>query len=201
MTRSSLAKNAHTGRAASRKPKLPSKPAKLSLSPDLMAKSTKRLMALDQDLDLAAKRPVVILTRALMTTLTMTPLVMTLVMTWTALLPRRSNDPACLPKRKPLPIRREDKQRKKRREDARRESRKSERKEREEPERKGRESRDKRKRGSEEKKRSASGKRRRKLSAKGEKKRKRPHAKLLLKRRNRKKRNAVSRKRGSARRP
>ena len=204
MTHSSSAKNAPTGRAATKKPNLPSKPAKLSLSLALMVRSTENLaLVLVLDQDLAAKRPVVILTRALMTTPTKIPQVMTLVTTrtWTALLPRRSTTLACLPEREPLPKRREEKQRRKRRESARRENRSSERKERREKERQGRESRDKRKRGSEEKKRSALGKRRRKLSARGEKQRRRPHARLHSKRRERKKRDAVSRRRGSARRP
>ena len=49
MTRSSSAKNARIGRVATRKPSSPSKPVKLSLSLDLMAKSTEKLVALDLD--------------------------------------------------------------------------------------------------------------------------------------------------------
>ena len=169
-----------------------------------MVKSTRNLaLALDQVQDLAAKRAVVILTRALMTTLATTPATMitrTRAAIWTALLLRRRICPACLPLKGLLMRRRSEKERKQRREDAERGSREKERKEREDKERLGKEGREKKLRGRKGKKRDASGKRRRKPSARKEKRRKRPHARPLLRRRESWKRNAELKKRGSARR-
>jgi hypothetical protein len=200
-----LAKNAPTGKAATRKPNLLSKPAKLSLSLAPMVRSTKNL-ALDLDQDLAAKSLVVILTRALTKTLVMTLQAMTPA-TMASLVvkrPRRSLKAASLPQTRPLPRRESkrnsDKRRRMPREFARRRNREKERKEREEPERKGKERKDMRLRRRREKKKLASRERRKKPSAREKKKRKRLHARLLSTRRDLKKRSSESKKRGSARR-